>query len=224
MDVKLVVLRGGKKQQVFALKYEETVLGRKRGCNIRIPSGEVSRRHCRLIYLDGCLIVEDLNSANGTFLNGRALRGAQLVQPGDQLTLGPVTFRVTYWLSPDAETRYHQRANPVVVEEDFPQDAPVVLPPVPNGEDASREALPPPELPRFEDVEDFGLVEEEDEELINPYSRRRAPKKTQPPKEVPPHPDGDSDPPPEIELDESWQLPPDEDIRDLFSDLELDEE
>jgi pSer/pThr/pTyr-binding forkhead associated (FHA) protein len=54
----------------------------------------VSRVHCRLTTdAEGCLTVEDLESTNGTFVNGRRVRQAALV-PGDRLRLGRVELVV----------------------------------------------------------------------------------------------------------------------------------
>jgi pSer/pThr/pTyr-binding forkhead associated (FHA) protein len=105
MDVKLVVTGGSHKARVIQLQSAETIIGRQRGCDIRIPSARVSRRHCRLIYRDDCLIVVDLVSANGTYLNDVAVEGQALVRPGDQLSVGPVTFRVEYQLTTNAVLR-----------------------------------------------------------------------------------------------------------------------
>src|SRR5439155_5938932 len=41
-------------------------------------------------------VLEDLASANGSWLNGVAVIGQEIVRPGDQLQVGPVTFRVEY--------------------------------------------------------------------------------------------------------------------------------
>lgn len=55
----------------------------------------VSRRHCRLVaHPDGRLEVEDLESTNGTFVNGRRILRERL-EPGDRLTIGRVDFWVT---------------------------------------------------------------------------------------------------------------------------------
>jgi pSer/pThr/pTyr-binding forkhead associated (FHA) protein len=102
MDVKLIITEGARRAGIIALRSEETIIGRMRGCDLRIPSSEVSRRHCRLSFRDGCLMLEDLASANGSFLNGVAVAGQQLVRPGDLLRVGPVTFRVEYPLATSA--------------------------------------------------------------------------------------------------------------------------
>ncbi len=96
MNVRLTLNRNRKSVWTAQLTQTEATLGRARGCTIRIPSSEVSRQHCRLRVDDGVVTVEDLESANGTFLNGKRLRRIESVQPGDRLTLGPVTFVIEY--------------------------------------------------------------------------------------------------------------------------------
>src|SRR3954470_21010368 len=106
MNVKLVVEQGGRRR-AFTVRSDKAVLGRARGCAVRIPSAEVSRQHCRLTVEDGLVQVKDLGSVNGTLLNGRKIRGKEYVRPGDNLTVGPVTFVVEYELTPDALERMH---------------------------------------------------------------------------------------------------------------------
>src|SRR5215472_1446577 len=105
MDVRLVVKAGGKRNRVLQLHAPEAVIGRSTGCTIRIPSSEVSRKHCRLRLEDGLVTIEDLASVNGTFLNGEAVTEAQTVRPGDRLEVGPVAFVVDYDLTPEALSR-----------------------------------------------------------------------------------------------------------------------
>src|SRR5205807_2109285 len=93
------VTEGSKAAQVIRLQSEETIIGRQQGCDLRIPSSLVSRRHCRLSFRDDCLMLEDLASSNGSFVNGAAVKGQEVVRPGDLVRIGPVTFRVEYQLS-----------------------------------------------------------------------------------------------------------------------------
>jgi pSer/pThr/pTyr-binding forkhead associated (FHA) protein len=102
MDVRLIYKQGSKRH-VFRLTRSEAIIGRARGCAVRIPSADVSRTHCRLVRRDGAVTVEDLGSLNGTLLNGTAIEGIVEVQPGDQLTIGPVRFVVEYEISAAAE-------------------------------------------------------------------------------------------------------------------------
>jgi predicted component of type VI protein secretion system len=100
MDVKLVVTNHSQKMpQVIRLRSDDTIVGRQQGCDLRIPAPDVSRRHCRLSIRGDCLVVEDLASANGSFVNGARIQSEEIVRPGDLLGIGPVTFRVEYALS-----------------------------------------------------------------------------------------------------------------------------
>jgi predicted component of type VI protein secretion system len=69
-------------------------IGRHDDCVIRIRSSQVSRRHCELFEEENKLILRDLGSSNGTFVNGKRVLGKQALKPGDVLTIGGVTLRV----------------------------------------------------------------------------------------------------------------------------------
>jgi predicted component of type VI protein secretion system len=99
MDVQLAIMRKRKRVWTAQLHHTEATLGRARGCTVRIPSAEVSRLHCRLRMESGVVTVEDLESVNGTFVNGKRIREPEIVHPGDRVSLGPVTFVVEYELS-----------------------------------------------------------------------------------------------------------------------------
>jgi predicted component of type VI protein secretion system len=116
MDVRLVVKAGSKRNRILQLRASEAVIGRSAGCTIRIPSAEVSRKHCRLVVADGLVTVEDLASVNGTFLNGDPVTEAQTVRPGDRLEVGPVAFVVEYDLTPEALRRLAEEDAFEVVE------------------------------------------------------------------------------------------------------------
>jgi pSer/pThr/pTyr-binding forkhead associated (FHA) protein len=116
MDVKLTVQKGGKSAQTFRLRAGEMIIGRQKGCGVRVPSGEVSRQHCLLLYQDDLLWVEDLSSANGTFINGRRITRRDVLRPGDKLKVGPVTMLVQYQLSDAAVQRLmHEDEEEIVV-------------------------------------------------------------------------------------------------------------
>jgi pSer/pThr/pTyr-binding forkhead associated (FHA) protein len=121
MHVKLIAQGRRHRKQIFHLHERVAVLGRAVGNAVRIPSAEVSRRHCRLFLEDGLVTIEDLDSVNGTFLNGLEVVGRQFVRPGDQLEVGPVTFKVEYDLTPQALSRLGGGADFQNLEEDIPE-------------------------------------------------------------------------------------------------------
>ena len=102
MNVQLVLQRKGKRVWTTQMRRSEATLGRALGCTIRIPSAEVSRLHCRLRIDNDVVTVEDLESVNGTFLNGNRVHAVEIVRPGDRLALGSMTFVVEYELTPAA--------------------------------------------------------------------------------------------------------------------------
>ena len=68
-------------------------IGRAAGADFIVDAGMVSRVHCRLAATAAEVEVTDLDSTNGTYVNGVRVAQAQL-EDGDQLGVGRVTFRV----------------------------------------------------------------------------------------------------------------------------------
>jgi len=85
MDVKLIAVspKGGRK--IFPLSADVTTLGRA-DCSLRIPLEEISRQHCQVILSEDKATVKDLDSSNGTFVNGEQVTERDL-QPGDVISL-----------------------------------------------------------------------------------------------------------------------------------------
>lgn len=92
MDVVLVMFKD-KQRREFPLQGERTVLGRRQDCDLRVPTKDVSRQHCAVEVEGDKLVVKDLGSANGTFVNGKRV-AEQALKPGDRVRVGPVTFVV----------------------------------------------------------------------------------------------------------------------------------
>ncbi len=70
-------------------------IGRSKDAAIALHDSEVSRRHARLTSHDGIVYVEDLQSSNGTFLNGRRVTEAIEVREGDEIDVGATRIVVT---------------------------------------------------------------------------------------------------------------------------------
>jgi adenylate cyclase len=71
------------------------VIGRCPNAGAPLTDPEVSRRHCEVSRLDGALVVRDLGSTNGTFVNGSRVAEAVL-KSGDRLAIGRTEFVVQY--------------------------------------------------------------------------------------------------------------------------------
>jgi len=69
------------------------VLGRSSTCELVLADDTVSRRHAELRIEDGCWLLRDLGSSNGTWVNGRRVMEAE-VRPGDLIHLGGAEIRL----------------------------------------------------------------------------------------------------------------------------------
>jgi pSer/pThr/pTyr-binding forkhead associated (FHA) protein len=93
MQVVLVMFRGDGERRSFSVVRNMTVIGRREDCDLRIPLGDVSRKHCRLVRTDEGIRIEDLGSSHGTTVNGQPVKEMEL-SPGDTIGVGPVNFVV----------------------------------------------------------------------------------------------------------------------------------
>ncbi|MGC8641408.1 MAG: FHA domain-containing protein [Isosphaeraceae bacterium] len=94
MNYALHVVKGRSGVNTLRLVDGVNSIGRHDDCLIRIRSSQVSRRHCEVLMEGDALVVRDLGSSNGTFVNGKRVLGKQTLNSGDVLTIGGVTLRV----------------------------------------------------------------------------------------------------------------------------------
>jgi FHA domain len=71
----------------------ELLVGRHHRCDVVLDDPTVSRRHARLVFRDGTWVLQDLESTNGTVVNG-TLVGRCALRPGDQLLVGCAQLRI----------------------------------------------------------------------------------------------------------------------------------
>jgi two-component system, cell cycle response regulator len=90
-NASLLLLSGPDVGRSFQLGPGEVVLGRAPSATIRLMDVSVSRKHARLLVRGADVIVEDLNSSNGSFLNGERLKTPTKVRDGDKLRFGDTT-------------------------------------------------------------------------------------------------------------------------------------
>ena len=95
MQAKLIVVGGDVKVAEVKLKLP-TVIGRGKGATVLLQHPLVSRQHCEITEQDGQLMVRDLGSLNGTFINNARLTEPTPLPSGDLLSIGDVTFRAEY--------------------------------------------------------------------------------------------------------------------------------
>lgn len=65
------------------------IIGRAPGCDISLKSNSVSRQHAEIKKRsEGTYTIKDLNSTNGTFVNGRKIKGTQVISTSDKIFIG----------------------------------------------------------------------------------------------------------------------------------------
>src|SRR5215470_19725686 len=84
---RLIFIGGPAKESTFALPVGEVSVGRDALNLLSIPDPSVSRRHCIIVQDEHGFKIRDLNSRNGTLVNGTPIREHQLTH-GDQITIG----------------------------------------------------------------------------------------------------------------------------------------
>lgn len=94
-DETLKITGGNAAGQTITLE-QELVIGRSTpGLGSLGGDSEISRVHARVFHdQSGRLMVEDLGSTNGTFVNGNRISGQQALNPGDQVRVGQTTMSV----------------------------------------------------------------------------------------------------------------------------------
>src|SRR4030042_6859342 len=85
---RLVVRQGPIPGQIFELTRKEIVIGRDIANDFVINDAEVSRKHARLILEGDRYKIEDLNSTNGTYIDGQRLIGPHVMTIGEIIMLG----------------------------------------------------------------------------------------------------------------------------------------
>jgi len=90
---KLVVLSAGMTGRTQELKVEKTTIGRVEDNTFQIAEPSVSSHHCEVLLRGNEVVVRDLNSTNGTFINGEKVTES-VIKPGQILRLGQIEMRL----------------------------------------------------------------------------------------------------------------------------------
>ncbi len=90
---KLVVLSAGMTGRTHELKVDKTTIGRVEDNTFEIAEASVSSHHCELLLKGNDVLVRDLNSTNGTFINGQKI-SESVLKPGQVLRLGQIEMRL----------------------------------------------------------------------------------------------------------------------------------
>jgi serine phosphatase RsbU (regulator of sigma subunit) len=115
----LEVLDGHEQGRIIILKASGATLGRSPPADIVLNDSEISRSHCRFTVADGGLRMTDLNSTNGTYMDGARVKGEVSVVVGALVRMGRHTLKHELWtereiLQRDEFDREIQKANAYV--------------------------------------------------------------------------------------------------------------
>lgn len=95
--MRLEVMEGQLKSQAteFDLTHE-LLIGRGSECHITFDSQTISRQHARVFAADGVVYLEDMESQNGTFVNGNRIDMANRLHSGDVIAMGDIQFKLKF--------------------------------------------------------------------------------------------------------------------------------
>ena len=93
---KLIVEDQDGSSRTLELTEAETLIGRSASSDVRLGDKSASREHCAISWEGDHFVVEDLQTTNGTRINGKRVRSGKL-NDGDQIQIGQtlITFRYT---------------------------------------------------------------------------------------------------------------------------------
>ena len=101
MLVRLLILRGklqdrhGRKtREELQIRKSPFIIGAASDCSMYCRSNRINPRHCKLQIEPEKVVVQDLSSQTGTFVNGQRIGGPRILQNGDYLRIGRLEFQV----------------------------------------------------------------------------------------------------------------------------------
>ena len=101
--IKLTITEKGGEPRALSFDQNEVSIGRVQGNDIVLPKGNISKRHSKLTFHDGKMVVSDAKSTNGTYVNGRKIGEATPVRPGDKIFVGDFLIVIDPHGAPTAE-------------------------------------------------------------------------------------------------------------------------
>ncbi len=100
MQVGLYTALGQDLGQTVSVHASPFFIGRAADCDLQVTSPYVSKYHCVLVVDGDRVFVRDLESHNGTQVNGQPVEVEQQLQHGDELAIGPLRYELLVHPSP----------------------------------------------------------------------------------------------------------------------------
>ena len=135
-NYQLVMHAGPTPGKIYLIDNPELILGRDLRNTVVINDVEVSRSHCRISTYENGIYVEDLNSTNGTFINGTRISAPTIIAHGDILKVGETVTMVLEEVSTSEEK--------TVIAPNSPAYVPVAVKPEVSAAEPQITTTPPP--------------------------------------------------------------------------------
>ena len=149
-----LVEKGGGGEQELTFEKPEVTIGRLAGNDIVLGKGNVSKYHSRFVLKDGKYIVVDMQSTNGTFVNGKKIAAPQVVKPTDKIYIGDYILNVA--APPEEEQQEEEQ------QEEYSEEAEA------EGAEGEEEYAEDEEAPADEEY-----AEEDEEETREPAQKQQ---------------------------------------------------
>src|SRR5215510_6565177 len=124
---RLVLLSEGFAGRTYDLKTDTTTVGRVSDNAFEIPEASVSSHHAEIVLKGSDILIRDLNSTNGTFINGERITEAVL-KPGEILRFGTIELKLDTGDAPIPRSNSPSSAAPRPSPRQKPLDQTVVIP------------------------------------------------------------------------------------------------
>jgi len=94
MHVRLKVLQGSHSGKELKIPTPKCLIGRADDCHLKPQSDAISRHHCVIVTTENEVVVRDLKSRNGTYVNDERVTEEAVLLHGDVLRVGPLQFEL----------------------------------------------------------------------------------------------------------------------------------
>ena len=194
MAFSVILTEKGGETQRLDFESEEITIGRVDENDICLPKGNISKKHTKIVVKDGKIIVLDLKSTNGTYVNGKKLAGPQVVTPDDKIYIGDFILNVEPPAGdapaeePPLEELPPEEAAEPPLEELPPEEEPAEPPLEEIPEEIPEEPPPPPPPPARATPKAAPAAKKAPPAALTPAPTKPAPAKASPTKPAPSKP------------------------------------
>jgi two-component system cell cycle response regulator len=115
----LITIAGPETGKIHKLSQGEFTLGRSKRADVQLDDDSISRVHAKVTLVDHVVMVEDLGSVNGTYVNGQAIGSKQLAD-GDKIRIGETTI-LKFGIQDALDEQFQQKLYEAALRDDLTQ-------------------------------------------------------------------------------------------------------